>query len=361
MEMGSPKALIIVHREKDDTQRWDLPQVNIPRVLATFCLYISHLFISPVAGLITSTLCNHSIHHRFRRGIALIAGSCHFVAYIIPSLQPPFQALQAAWNSSISGLCNSSELLGLFHGFYGTGATLAPALTTLAVTRRGWSWHRIYYLLADMAGIDVIFSLARTFQCLQNSVVLLCSIKPLSYVGCEVALGGWIVTFMCRIRHGGDFQPGMVSSGLWAGITVGRMVLGLVTGRAFKSSKWAVIFYLSAAVAMHFCFWLIPKLYGFRDFCRISGLGAYLSLCDSMAIQPAPRQDAGVSSGNLLCGQSLGCVHIPFMMGAIAPAKGLAVLQPIILTFLVLCFIIWCFVQNSPKLPWKELRVTNRD
>jgi lipopolysaccharide export system protein LptC len=49
------------------------------------------------------------------------------------------------------------------------------------------------------------------------------------------------------------------------------------------------------------------------------------------------------------------------MVGAIAPAKGLAVLQPIILTFLVLCFIIWCFVQNSPKEPWKELRVTNRD
>jgi fucose permease len=112
---------------------------------------------------------------------------------------------------------------------------------------------------------------SRTFQCLQNRVVLLCSIKPLSYVGCEVALGGWIVTFMRRIRHGGDFQPGMVSSGLWAGITVGRMVLGFVTGRAFKSSKWAVIFYLSAAVAMHFCFWLIPKLYGFRDFCSISG------------------------------------------------------------------------------------------
>jgi hypothetical protein len=37
------------------------------------------------------------------------------------------------------------------------------------------------------------------------------------------------------------------------------------------------------------------------------------------------------------------------MVGAIAQAKGVAVLQPIILAFLVLCFIIWCFVPNSPK------------
>ncbi|KAL3446333.1 major facilitator superfamily domain-containing protein [Aspergillus insuetus] len=403
---------------QDDMQRWDLPRVNISRVLATFWCFlllgandslygaiipyletyysiayikVSLLFISPVAGFIVSTLCNHSIHYRFgQRGIALIAGSCHVIAYIVASLHPPFPALvvvyvlvglgsgakQAAWNSFISGLRNSSELLGLLHGFYGTGATLAPALTTLAVTRGGWSWYMIYYILAGMAGLDMIFSLsvfatqngrvyrestadtngrARTFQCLRNRVVLLCSLKLLSYIGCEVSLGGWIVTFMRRIRHGGDFQSGMVSSGFWAGITVGRMVLGFVTGRVFKSPKWAVIFYLSAAVTMHLCFWLIPDFMASAIFAAFLGffLGPIFPcviLCLSNLLPSHMRVSAvGICSAVGALGASI----IPFMVGATAQAKGVAVLQPIVLAFLVLCFIIWCFVPNSPRGLWK--------
>jgi fucose permease len=53
----------------------------------------------------------------------------------------------------------------------------------------------------------------------------------LGYVGAEVALGGWIVTFMMRVRHGGAFASGMTATGFWIGITVGRVVLGFVTAR----------------------------------------------------------------------------------------------------------------------------------
>ncbi|KAL2795126.1 major facilitator superfamily domain-containing protein [Aspergillus keveii] len=189
------------------------------------------------------------------------------------------------------------------------------------------------------------------FQCLRNRVVLLCSLKLLSYIGCEVSLGGWIVTFMRRIRHGGDFQSGMVSSGFWAGITVGRMVLGFVTGRVFKSPKWAVIFYLSAAVAMHLCFWLIPNFMASAIFAAFLGffLGPIFPcviLCLSDLLPSRMRVSAvGICSAVGASGASI----IPFMVGAIAQAKGVAVLQPIILAFLVLCFIIWCFVPNSPK------------
>ncbi|KAL3461889.1 major facilitator superfamily domain-containing protein [Aspergillus heterothallicus] len=399
----------------DERQRWNMPTVNILRVFATFWCFlllgandslygvetyydiayikVSLLFISPVAGFIVSTLSNHSIHNRFgQRGIALIAGSCHVIAYIVASLHPPFPALvivyilvglgsgakQAAWNSFISGLHDSSELLGLLHGFYGTGATLAPALTTFAVTQRGWSWYMVYYILTGMAGLDMAFSfsvfatqngrvyrektgerdtvqLASEQSLPGNRVVLLCSIHLLSYVGCEVALGGWIVTFMRRIRHGGDFRSGMVSSGLWAGITVGRMVLGFVTGRVFKTPKWAVMFYLSAAVAMHLCFWLIPNFLTSAVFAAFLGffLGPIFPcviLCLSNLLPARLRVSAvGICSAVGASGASV----IPFMVGAIAQAKGVVVLQPIVLAFLALCFIIWCFVPNSPRGLWK--------
>lgn len=62
-------------------------------------------------------------------------------------------------------------------------------------------------------------------------VTWLCSLFLLGYVGVEVALGGWIVTFMIRVRHGGAFASGMTATGFWLGITVGRIILGFVTPR----------------------------------------------------------------------------------------------------------------------------------
>ena len=53
----------------------------------------------------------------------------------------------------------------------------------------------------------------------------------MGYVGIEVALGGWIVTFMIRVRNGGQFASGMTATGFWLGIMVGRVVLGFVTPR----------------------------------------------------------------------------------------------------------------------------------
>lgn len=62
-------------------------------------------------------------------------------------------------------------------------------------------------------------------------VTWICAIFLLGYVGIEVALGGWIVTFMIRVRDGGPFASGMTATGFWLGITVGRIVLGFITPR----------------------------------------------------------------------------------------------------------------------------------
>lgn len=71
-------------------------------------------------------------------------------------------------------------------------------------------------------------------------VTWLCSLFLLGYVGVEVALGGWIVTFMIRVRHGAAFSSGMVATGFWLGITVGRFVLGFVTSRIGEKVAIAV-------------------------------------------------------------------------------------------------------------------------
>lgn len=64
-----------------------------------------------------------------------------------------------------------------------------------------------------------------------SRVTWLCALFLLGYVGVEVALGGWIVTFMTQVRHGPAFASGMTATGFWLGITVGRVALGFVTPR----------------------------------------------------------------------------------------------------------------------------------
>lgn len=77
-------------------------------------------------------------------------------------------------------------------------------------------------------------------------VTWLCALFLLGYVGIEVALGGWIVTFMIRERKGSNFASGMTETGFWLGITVGRLVLGFVTPRIGEKLSIAVCL-LSAA------------------------------------------------------------------------------------------------------------------
>lgn len=40
---------------------------------------------------------------------------------------------------------------------------------------------------------------------------------------------------MIKVRHGSPFQSGLIPTGFWLGITLGRLVLGPVTERLGKS------------------------------------------------------------------------------------------------------------------------------
>jgi hypothetical protein len=73
-------------------------------------------------------------------------------------------------------------------------------------------------------------------------ITWLCAAFLLCYVGSEVALGGWIVQFMIKVRNGNEFASGMVSVGFWLGITLGRIVLGFITPRIGEKLAVSVSF-----------------------------------------------------------------------------------------------------------------------
>ena len=83
-------------------------------------------------------------------------------------------------------------------------------------------------------------------------VTWLCALFLLGYVGIEVALGGWIVKFMLEVRDGEEFASGMVATGFWMGITVGRIVLGFVTPRLGEKLAITVSLFL-VSCSLSFC------------------------------------------------------------------------------------------------------------
>jgi fucose permease len=42
-----------------------------------------------------------------------------------------------------------------------------------------------------------------------------------SYQGAEVAISGWVISFLIQFRHRDSSKVGYVTSGFWAGITLG--------------------------------------------------------------------------------------------------------------------------------------------
>lgn len=43
-----------------------------------------------------------------------------------------------------------------------------------------------------------------------------------AYQGAEVAISGWVISFLVQFRHGNPDKVGFVTSGFWAGITLGK-------------------------------------------------------------------------------------------------------------------------------------------
>ena len=214
-------------------------------------------------------------------------------AYIALALHPPWPViivllvfcgwgnglLDAAWNAWVSGLEKPNELLGLLHSLYGLGAALAPLIASTMIDKQGMPWYFFYYIPLGLATLELITGVGafwredaaefraknaqeggnkgRTRAALKLRETWTIAIFLLIYVGAEVSLSGWIVTFMIRLRGAKPFPSAMTATGFWLGVTVGRFVLGFVTGRL--GERWTIVVYLLIGMGLELIFWLVPK------------------------------------------------------------------------------------------------------
>lgn len=112
----------------------------------------------------------------------------------------------------------------------------------------------------------------------------------LAYVGVEVALGGWVATFMSQVRNQDNFNSGMSAAGFWLGVTVGRVVLGFVTPRvgikvAMAVSGTRVSHRRNRLTSIIGVYWLCYRL----GTCILACASVYRFGCSRVAARILPR------------------------------------------------------------------------
>lgn len=353
---------------------------------------VSLVFLSPLVGYMLAAIVNNKIHVTLgQRGVAAIGPTCHVIAYVMNCLHPPYPVLvvsfvfagfgnglqDSAWNAWVGNMANANEFLGLLHGLYGAGAVLSPLAATSIITRAHLGWHYFYYIMLGCAVVELAACLAcfwaatgtafkqATAQSRGNSerrglktalfkrpsarVTWICATFLLGYVGIEVALGGWIVTFMIKVRHGGAFASGMTATGFWLGITVGRVTLGFVTPRI--GEKVAIAAYILCAMAFGLVLWLVPQFYASAVAVSLQGffLGPLFPAAVVMTTKLLPRHLHVSSIGFAAAFGGAGAAVLPFLVGAIAQARGVKVLQPFILGLSGAIFLLWLGLPRVSK------------
>jgi fucose permease len=157
------------------------------------------------------------------------------------------------------------------------------------------------------------------------------------------------VTFMMRVRSASPSVSGMCASGFWAGMAIGRIVLGFVTQR--YGERLSITVYLSLAIALEVIFWLVNHIS--VSVVTITLLGFFLGplfpagVVMITSLLPRDLHVSAVASAAAV-GQTGGATF-PFAFGTIAQVWGVKVFQPIVFAMLLLVLLLWLLFPRLDK------------
>ncbi|KAF5356946.1 hypothetical protein D9756_006376 [Leucocoprinus leucothites] len=350
---------------------------------------VSMIFVCTTLGFIVGALMNFWFTERFRFGKTIIIGSlCQVVAYALQVAALPFPAFAISF--AINGFGCALELsqtiglvaslkrhgdikMGFFHAFYGLGALSAPFVATQFAQTRHWSFHYLISLclaILNTISFSTVFGFKTQDECLKligqdvgekstsqdssfNQVLRIKAVHFLAffilfYVGVEVTIGGWVVTFMLDVRGGGP-SSGYISSGFFGGLMLGRVLLLWVNKKL--GERLALFLYAVLAIGLQLIVWLVPSLIG--GAVAVSFVGLLLGPMYPIAMVQAGRilpawlltSAVGWISG---FGQA-GSAALPFMTGAISQKHGIKSLQPLVIAMMGFMIFLWYLVPARKR------------
>ncbi|KAF7362536.1 MFS domain-containing protein [Mycena venus] len=365
----------------------------IPRIQQVYHVgytVVSLIFVLQSVGCLGGALMNILLTQKYGFGqeiqLLLLGSSMQVVAYTLQAAALPFPvfvlaavingaglAIQDAQaNGYVASLTDNSETkMGFVQAAYGAGALVAPLVSTQFSQLQHWSFHYIVSLgvtVLNTVFLGAVFRAKTQDECLaqigqetgekgdseESHFRQIISIKAvhllafflLVYVGVEVTIGGWIVSFMIAVRGGGP-SAGYISAGFFGGLTLGRILLLPVNKKI--GERRVVYIYGLAAIALELVIWLVPSLVG--GAISVSFIGLVLGPIYPIAMNHAgrvfPRWLLTGSIGWIAAIATGGAAVVPFVTGAIASKTGIKSLEPVVVAMLAAMLVLWTMVPGK--------------
>ncbi|KAI0783171.1 MFS general substrate transporter [Abortiporus biennis] len=351
---------------------------------------VSLIFVFNCIGFISGAIMNVYLDEKLGLGKILVLGAAlQTISYIMNAPAGPFPIMctafciagfgisfqNAAANGFVGSLkANASTNLSFLHAAYGLGAFTAPLAATHFATTRHWSFH--YLISAGLSLINTILMIAvfrfryqdevlaaggqqagpnedvnqnKYRQIISLKTVHFLSLFALIYVGTEVSLGGWIVTFI-QERRGGGASAGFISSGFFGGLMLGRILLVFLT--RVIGERRSLFLYAFLAIILEITVWVIPSLV--ENAVAISCVGLLLGpmfpIMMNFCRDIFPRRLLNGSLGWISGFGQAGSAIIPFLAGLFASKFGIGSLQPLVVSMMSTIVIIWALVPRVHRL-----------
>lgn len=360
---------------------------------------VSLIFISQALGYILAALFTDPARQRFGRANTLCFTQLILVIGLAPLiLTRPYylvvlsfyvigicEAVPFAISNVFCGsLSNGTTALGIMHGAYGIGCAAGPLIATgllsfpettwrtyysvpcgLAVINcwlSGWSFAGYEQEVGEKESADTESGKARAIDNTQTTaalygllspvtskVVLLGSLFLFAYHGAEVSISAWFSSFLLDTRHGDPHKVGYVTSGFWAGITLGRFLLSTpaqwigekrfvhvvgLTATMFQGVAWLVPNVIGDAIAVSFVGFLLGPIYP-------CALAVFIRAMDKHEQVPGVAIMAAWSS--------VGAAVVPVIVGLLAQVAGTYVLSPIAISLYGVMLVCWYSTPDKPQ------------
>jgi len=186
-------------------------------------------------------------------------------------------------------------------------------------------------------------------QLMRNKAVHLLALFLMVYIGVEVTIGGWIVTFLMIARGGGPMS-GYVSTGFFGGLTLGRVVLVEVTKKIGTANS--IYIYTILAIFFQMIIWLVPSFTAAAISVTIIGilLGPMYPIAINHVGRVLPRHLVNGTVGWMSACGAGGSALLPLITGAIASNFGIESLQPFLLAMMIILGTVWSFMPKKRKI-----------
>ncbi|KAI8143552.1 major facilitator superfamily domain-containing protein [Fennellomyces sp. T-0311] len=268
--------------------------------------------------------------------------------------------LDAAMNVYTSSVPKATLMLNVLHANYALGAMLSPLVNGL-LWRIDVSWRGMYVFMAIISFINIVLIAVGfhhikiedhqedeeptdhkdiTRAAIRHRMTILGAIYNLVYVGLEVTVGGWGLTYLHEGRGGDKIVMSNVIAGYWTALAAGRIVLGYLCDKFGEKRMITIFTFITTAVLVGL--WLLADIV-------IDSIGPLLPSMISLASKVLPRSLHATSIGFIAGTGAGGAALFPFITGQVAGKFGILAMPAVCLTMTVTMQIVWTFIPASKK------------